>query len=133
MGYLIDTCVFIDHLTGRLSPAASAWLERVAASGEGVTSVLVCHELLFGARTPQGPGRREKAVGGVGSATRGPPRRRARRRDQARPGRWGKDGRGYPNSLIAATAEVHGLRMVTANVKDFPTVPVVHPGKVGVT
>ncbi|WP_422836341.1 type II toxin-antitoxin system VapC family toxin [Ammonifex degensii] len=28
---------------------------------------------------------------------------------------------GMSDALIAATAEIHGLRVVTANTKDFPT------------
>ena len=132
MGYLIDTCVFIDHLTGRLPPAASARLERVAASGDGVTSVLVCHELLFGARTPKAQAAVKKLLGAWEALPvdrRVAERAAEIRRDQAAGGKTV----GLSDSLTAATAEVHGLRVVTANVKDFRTVPVVHPGEVGVT
>lgn len=129
MGYLIDTCVFIDHLTGRLPSAASAWLERTAASGDAVTSVVVCHELFFGARTAkaQAAVKRLLAAWEVLPVDRRVAERAAEiRRDQAVEGIT----IGMSDALIAATAEIHGLRVVTANTKDFPTVPVVHPNEV---
>jgi len=51
MGYLIDTCVLIDHLTGRLSSRVTAWLEETILSGAAFANVIIYHELLTGART----------------------------------------------------------------------------------
>lgn len=129
MAYLIDTCVFIDHLTGRLSTNASAWLERVAASGEAVTSVVVLHELLFGARTAKA----RAAVTKLLSAWDALPidRRVAERAAEIRRQEVSRGITvGMADSLIAATALVHGLKVVTANVKDFSSVPTVRPEEV---
>ncbi|MGB9885610.1 MAG: type II toxin-antitoxin system VapC family toxin [Moorellales bacterium] len=129
MAYLIDTCVFIDHLRGRLTSSTSAWLERVAASGEALTSVVVLHELLFGARTPKAQG----VVTALLSAWEVLPvdRRTAElaaelRRQEANRGITV----GMADSLIAATALVYGLVVVTGNVKDFGAVAVVSPEEV---
>lgn len=126
MAYLIDTCILIDHLTGRLSPAASTWLEQVISSGTAATSVIVYHELLFGARTAKA----QAAVKKLLEAWEMLPvnlkiaeRAAGIRREQAAQGKT----LGMADCLIAATAELHNLKVVTANVKDFPTVTALHP------
>jgi hypothetical protein len=127
MAFLIDTCILIDHLTDRLPPDTSAWLEHAVASGLVSTSVIVYHELLYGART-------EKARAAVEELLRAwcllpvdrevARRAAAIRRDQAAQGRT----LGMADCLITATAELNGLKVVTSNVKDFPCVEVVFPG-----
>ncbi|WP_027357150.1 type II toxin-antitoxin system VapC family toxin [Desulfofundulus thermocisternus] len=129
MGYLIDTCVLIDHLTGRLSPDAGAWLEQVVASGSAATSVIVYHELLYGARTEKARTAVEKLLEAwemlpVDRRVAG--RAAEIRRDQAAKGRT----LGMADCLIAATAELRNLKVVTSNVKDFPTVETVLPEKI---
>jgi len=112
MVYLIDTCVFIDHLTGRLSPDASGWLVQVAASGEAATSAVVYHELLFGARTPRARATVKKLLGAwdvLPVDRRVAERAAAIRREQAGKGKT----IGVADSFIAATALLHGLKVVT--------------------
>ncbi|MGB9848812.1 MAG: type II toxin-antitoxin system VapC family toxin [Moorellaceae bacterium] len=120
MGYLIDTCVLIDHLTGRLTPEVTSWLEAAILSGAAVTSVIVYHELFTGARTPKA----QKAVMSLlenweiipvdreiaGTAA-------ALRRE------WAEKGKamGMADSLIAASALVRGMKVVTSNLRHFPT------------
>jgi len=126
MVYLIDTCVFIDHLTGRLSPDASGWLVQVAASGEAATSAVVYHELLFGARTPRARATVKKLLGAwdvLPVDRRVAERAAAIRREQAGKGKT----IGVADSFIAATALLHGLKVVTGNVRDFPTVTALRP------
>ncbi|SMB93272.1 hypothetical protein SAMN00808754_0830 [Thermanaeromonas toyohensis ToBE] len=119
MGYLIDTCVLIDHLTGRLSPAVTTWLEATISSGNAFTNVVVYHELLTGARTVKAqeaievllenweiiPVDREIAAAAA-----------ALRRE------WAEEGKAMSmaDSLIAATASVRGMKVVTSNIKHFP-------------
>ncbi|MGB9905663.1 MAG: type II toxin-antitoxin system VapC family toxin [Desulfotomaculales bacterium] len=126
MGYLIDTCVLIDHLTGRLSPAVSAWLEAVISSGEAFTSVIVYHELLVGARTAKA--QRvvadllenweaipvDKVIAGAAAALRR---------------EWAEKGKamGMADSLIAATASVRGTKVVTSNLRHFPVPTAMSP------
>ncbi|AFV10494.1 PilT-like protein [Thermacetogenium phaeum DSM 12270] len=127
MAFLIDTCVLIDHLTGRLPSDASTWLEQVVTSGMAATSVIVYHELLFGARTEKARAAVEELLQAwsILPVDRQVARRAAEiRRDQAAQGRT----LGMADCLIAATAELKGLKVVTANVEDFPSVEVVFPG-----
>lgn len=127
MAFLIDTCVLIDHLTSRLPPDASAWLEQAVASGLASTSVIVYHELLYGARTEKARAAVEELLRAwsVLPVDREVARRAAEiRRDQAAQGRT----LGMADCLIAATAELKGLKVATSNVKDFPSVEVVLPG-----
>lgn len=124
---MIDTCVLIDHLTGRLSPEAYSWLEQAVASGLAATSAIVYHELLYGARTEKARAAVEKLLEGweVLPVDRRVARRAAEiRREQAAKGRT----LGMADCLIAATAELSNMKLVTSNVKDFPTVQVVAPG-----
>ncbi|RKO67498.1 type II toxin-antitoxin system VapC family toxin [Desulfofundulus salinus] len=128
MGYLIDTCVLIDHLTGRLSLDENARLEQAVASGSAVTSVIVYHELLYGARTKKARAAVDRLLEGweILPVDRKVAGRAAEiRRDQAAKGRT----LGMADCLIAATAELNNLKVVTANIKDFPTVEALLPGK----
>lgn len=129
MEYLIDTCVFIDHLTGRLSPEACAWLERVAAAGEAVTSAVVYHELLYGARTAKAQAvvKNLLAAWEVLAVNRQVAERAAELRQQQAAARKIV---GMANSLVAATATLHGLKVVTGNIKDFPAVTALLPEEV---
>ncbi|MQL52372.1 DUF4411 family protein [Desulfofundulus thermobenzoicus] len=129
MGYLIDTCVLIDHLTGRLYPDANTWLEQAVASGLAATSVIVYHELLYGARTEKARAAVEKLLESwemLPMDRKVAGRAAEIRRDQAAKGRT----LGMADCLIAATAELNNLKVVTANIKDFPAVEVVLPEKI---
>lgn len=119
MGYLIDTCVLIDHLTGRLSLSVSTWLEATISSGNAFTSVIVYHELLTGARTAKAQKAVEtllenweiipvdRQIAGTAAALRR---------------EWAEKGKamGLADSLIAATASVRKMKVVTSNIKYFP-------------
>ena len=47
MGYLIDTCVFIDLLMDKLPEAGRDWLATNAEAGLTKTSCIVYHELII--------------------------------------------------------------------------------------
>jgi predicted nucleic acid-binding protein len=121
MTYLVDTCVLIDHLTGRLPSAVQGMLERLVAAGEVCTSAVVYHELMTGAQTT----RAREAVEHLLAAwevlpvdvvvARDAAGIRRRRRAQGRT-------IAMADALIAATARVHHLTVMTGNVKDFPDV-----------
>ncbi|MGI9860561.1 type II toxin-antitoxin system VapC family toxin [Moorella naiadis] len=117
--FLIDTCVLIDHLTGRLAPPVSAWLEQTARSGALATSVVVYHELLTGAKSP----RAQAAIKTLLETwTLFPVNRAVAERAAALRRELATQGKpaGMADSLIAATAELRSFRVVTANLKDFP-------------
>ncbi|MDH7579133.1 MAG: PIN domain-containing protein [Bacillota bacterium] len=85
------------------------------------------HELLCGARTEKARTAVEELLRAWSMlpVDREVARRAAEiRRDQAAQGRT----LGMADCLIAATAELKGLKVVTSNVKDFPGVEVVLPG-----
>jgi hypothetical protein len=126
MAYLVDTCVLIDHLTGRLPAKAQEKLERLLVTAGVCTSAVVYHELLTGATTAKARKTVEQLleawdiipVDAVIAAEGAQIRRR-----------WRERGRtiGMADSLIAATAKVRNLVVVTGNVKDFPDVATLDP------
>lgn len=128
MGYLIDTCVLIDHLTGRLPEGVSAWLEKVVSSGGALTSAIVYHELLTGARTPKAQKTVKTLLENweiipVDSTI-------AEFAAMLRRG-WAAEGKtmSMADSLIAATASLRGMKVVTSNLKDFPSSIALSPGE----
>ena len=119
MSYLIDTCTFIDLLTGKLSEAARDWLATNAEAGLTKTSSVVYHELLFGTSTPKTQKTIEDLlqdwailpvdqVVAAQAAT-------IRRLSKARGGNLG-----MADALITATAQLHELRVVTSDARGFP-------------
>lgn len=129
MGYLIDTCVLIDHLTGRLSSRVAAWLEETILSGAAFTNVIIYHELLTGARTV-------KAQNTIKSLLENweiiPVNREIAEAAATLRREWAAKGKvmGMADSFIAATAAVQGQRVVTSNLKDFPASIALSPEKV---
>ncbi|MGC7846571.1 type II toxin-antitoxin system VapC family toxin [Desulforudis sp. 1088] len=126
MGYLVDTCVFIDHLTGRLPAPTQDMLEQQLGSGDLCTSVIVYHELLTGAQSAGARGAVEQLLAhwevvpvDVAVAAEAAELHR----------RWKAQGRtiAMADALIAATARVRNLKVLTSNTKDFPDVVAVNP------
>lgn len=119
MSYLIDTCTFIDLLTGKLSEAARDWLAKNAEVGLTKTSSIVYHELLFGAATPKTQKTIEDLLQGWAilpvDQTVAAQAATIRRLSKAR-----GENLGLADALIAATAQLHGLRVVTSDAKGFP-------------
>lgn len=127
MGFLIDTCIWIDVEQGRLSPADVA---TVTGEEPVYLSPVTIAELAFGAESAADPGIREK-------------RRAALRRLQRKPhlkiddhtgevfghlaAQVKANGRGHRyriNDLwLASQAIQHGFALVTRNRKDFEDIP----------
>lgn len=128
MGFLIDTCIWIDVEQGKLSPADVA---SVTGEDPVYLSPVTIAELTFGAELATDPGIREK-------------RRAALRRLQRKPmltidGGTGEvfghiaaqikaGGRGYrfrvQDLWLASQAIQHGIPLLTRNGKDFEDIPV---------
>lgn len=127
MGFLIDTCIWIDVERGELAPADVA----VVTGEEAVyLSPVTISELAFGAELASDPGVREK-------------RRAALRRLQRKPllvidGNTGEifghlaaqiksSGRSHRYRIqdlwLASQAIQHGFRLLTRNRKDFEDIP----------
>jgi len=125
LGYLIDTCVFIDLLMDKLPETGRNWLAVNAGAGLAKTSSIVYHELLFGADT-------SKAHKEVADLLRGwtiLPVDQAVAAQAAILRRLGKargEKMGIADALVAATAELHKLKVVTSDVKGFPKESVIN-------
>lgn len=114
---LFDTSVLIDHLRGH--EPATRYIEGSAESGEPlVSSELVRFELLAGLRE-----RDLERVEGFSAAmtwipvTEAVARQGSRYARRYRPGHGGIDDIDY---LLAATATVFDIALVTRNVRHFP-------------
>ena len=127
MGFLIDTCIWIDVEQGSLAPADVA---MVTGEEPVYLSPVTVAELSFGAELPADPGLREK-------------RRAALRRLQKKPlltidGGTGEifghlaaqikaNGRSHRYRVqdlwLASQAIQHGFRLLTRNQKDFEDIP----------
>jgi predicted nucleic acid-binding protein len=111
---LVDTDVLVDFLRGR--QAAVDWVTREA--GEIAMSVIVLAELLAGARGEE----EQRALAQLASLF---PVLEVSA-DVAREGgilkqRYGPShGMGLADALIAATAEIHGLKLAALNVRHYP-------------
>lgn len=126
---MIDACVLIDHLTGRLSPRVAAWLEETILSGAAFTNVIIYHELLTGARTAKA----QKAIKSLLENWETIPINREIAETAATVRReWADKGKvmGMAVSFIAATVAVQGKKVVTSNLKDFPASIALSPEKV---
>jgi predicted nucleic acid-binding protein len=112
--FLLDTCVIIDYLRDR--DEAAELIDR--ASGRPAVSVITVAEVLAGARTATEQRGIENLlhqlvvrdvdleIAGLGGAY-------CRRYGPSH-------GVLIPDALIAATAQVHGARLVTRNARRFP-------------
>ncbi|MDA8166078.1 MAG: type II toxin-antitoxin system VapC family toxin [Desulfobacteraceae bacterium] len=127
MGFLIDTCIWIDVEQGALAPADVAMVTREEPV---YLSPVTIAELAFGAETAPDPGIRER-------------RRAALRRLQRKPhlgidGGTGEifghlaaqvkaNGRSHRYRVqdlwLASQAVQHGFRLLTRNKKDFEDIP----------
>lgn len=111
---LLDSCVLIDYLRNR--PSAIDFLHRMKERGS--VSVITTAELYVGVRD----GREETRIDAlltrllVRDVNLAIARLAGRFRRQYRQ----SHGVAIPDALIAATAEVHGARLVTRNARHFP-------------
>lgn len=111
---LLDSCILIDHL--RAYPPAVDYLHDLSA--EPLLSAVTIAELFVGVRNPFETERVEALLDRFGVlGIDGKIARRAGgfRRTYAR-----SHGTGLLDALIAATAQAHGARLVTRNVRHFP-------------
>jgi predicted nucleic acid-binding protein len=113
-GVLLDTCVLIDCLRNR--PAAVEFLRRI--EGRPSVSVVTVAELHAGARNQSEERGIEiflvpMLVRAIDLATARLAGRFCREYRRSH-------GVAMPDALIAATAEVHGARLVTRNARHFP-------------
>jgi predicted nucleic acid-binding protein len=111
---LLDTCILIDHL--RDHPPAVEYIGQLSA--QPLLSAVTVAEIYVGVRNRAETRRAEMLldrfdVFGIDGeiARRGGGFRRAFARSH---------GTGLLDALIAATAQVHGARLVTRNARHFP-------------
>ena len=114
MRLLLDTNILIDYV--RRVPVAIAWLRSLPESPH--TSVISLLELHVGARSQ----REERDIEAMCA-----PLKRLPITDEIAKRAGGllrhfgmSHGMDIPDALIAATAEHHGLRLATLNIKHFP-------------
>ena len=117
--YLIDTCAIIDLLTGKLSKMARDWLASNAEVGLTKTSAVVYHELLFGSNTPKTQRiiedlLRDWTILPV-DQTVASRAATIRRLSKAK-----GETIGMADALVAATAQLHELKIVTSDLRGFP-------------
>lgn len=127
MGFLIDTCIWIDVEQGRLSPGDVA----VITGDEAVLlSPVTIAELRFGAEVAIDPGIRQRRLAALRRLQRKP----TLAIDGATADVFGtmaaqikQSGRGHRHRLqdlwLASQAIQHGLKLLTRNSKDFADVP----------
>lgn len=138
MSYLLDTNVVSEPARPKPSPRVLAWLESVPSDALFV-SVLTLGEIRKGVEQLAEPKRRERLRLWLETDLAqwfGP---RVLPIDAAVADRWGRMlaavGRPMPSidSLLAATAVTHGLRLATRNDADFtyPDLEVVNPWAIG--
>ncbi len=114
--YLIDTNTTIELVTQLLPPAGSAWVDGIVLREEHAISVINWIELLVNPRTAE-----EKAVLELFIASSpvlpldaAVVRQTIQLRQQYRTK--------LPDAIVAATALVHGLVLVSRNTSDFSRV-----------
>ena len=111
---LLDTCILVDYLRGH--PPAVGYFRTLPA--QPLLSAVTIAELYVGVRNRAEASRVETLVDpfvalalDAGTARRGGELRRRFARSH---------GTGLLDALIAATAQVHGARLVTRNARHFP-------------
>jgi len=127
MGYLIDTCIWVDVERGRLAPAD---IHRITGKDEVFLSPVTVSELQFGVEMAQDPGIRQARQKSV-DILKKKPLLKIDDETGAIHGRLGaelrKSGRegGFRimDLWLAAQAIQHNLILLTANSKDFQDIP----------
>jgi len=114
MGKLLDTDLLIDYLRGH--PEAVSFVEANVA--EACISAMNIAELYQGVRNGEEQTKLEKMISAMTSLpiTSGIAERGGLFSRDYRP----SHGCGLADCLIAATADLHGLSLVTLNAKHFP-------------
>lgn len=135
MSYLLDTNVLCEPLSRNASPAVLAWLAHVPAEACYV-SVLSLGEIRHGIERAAAGRQRERLRLWLEHDLRDWIDNRLLVIDTAVADHWGRLRATPPvrprpqiDALLAATAVVHDLRLVTRNVRDFdyPGLEVVNP------
>ena len=134
MSYLLDTNVILELVRPRLSKAVLAWFENIPSEALHI-SVLTLGEIRKDVERMPDEARREKLRLWLEQELAGWFGTRVLPVDIPVADRWGRllarMGRPVPSidSLLAATALHHELRLVTRNQKDFdfPGLEVVNP------
>ena len=111
---LLDTCVLIDYLRNR--PAAIDFLHRMQE--RAAVSVITTAELYAGVRDQAEQTRVDAVLTRL--LIRDVDLAIARLAGRFRREYRQSHGVAIPDALIAATAEVHGARLVTRNARHFP-------------
>lgn len=134
MSYLLDTNVVSEMTRKRPSPKVTDWLKSVPGVALHI-SVLTMGEIRSGVETATPGSRRERLRLWLEQDLQAWFEDRLLPVDAAVADRWGRllaaAGRPLPvvDSLLAATALEHGLRLATRNTKDFnfPSLEVLDP------
>jgi len=134
VSYLLDTNVISEAVKARPHAGVLRWLESVPETALHL-SVLTLGELRSGVEKLKGGGRKEKLRLWLEQELPARFEDRLLAVDAAVAERWGRltaeTARPVPaiESLLAATALLHGLRLVTRNVDDFafPNLEVLNP------
>jgi predicted nucleic acid-binding protein len=113
-GHLLDTCVLIDYLRDREAAVQTVRSLEVRPS----VSVVTVAELYAGVRN-ESEHRRIEALPDL-LDVRDIDFEIARLAGRYRLQYRSSHGVGIPDALIAATAQVHGARLVTRNARHFP-------------
>jgi predicted nucleic acid-binding protein len=114
---VLDTNILVDYV--RRVPSAIAWLRALPEPPQ--ISVVSLLELYVGARSQ----REERDIEAMCAPLKGlPVTAEIAERGGGFMRHFGKTHRiDIPDAIIAATAEHHGLRLATLNVKHFPMFP----------
>ncbi len=127
MGFLIDTCVWIDVEQGRLAPADVAALTIDEAV---MLSPITIAELKYGAEIAQDPDVRQKRLAALRRLQRKPLLPIDVNTGEVFGGLAAQiksNGRGHRYRVqdlwLASQAIQHGLKLLTRNKKDFEDVP----------
>lgn len=136
MSYLIDTCALSEFTKASPSPSVDAWFAQLP-EGTDFASVLTLGELEKGISKLKS-GKKRASLERWAAALRDRFRGRILAVDEAVALEWGRisarvEAEGHPvpviDGLIAATAIVHGLCVVTRNVADIERTgaPIINP------